>query len=147
MRLGKVQVHRIHHFLRGMWAGHGQHAGVHLPHHVAAVLAGFGTQATGHDDTAIGGKRFSNRVQAFLDGIVNKAAGVDDDKICTFKGFRGLVALGAQLRQDQLRIGQCLGAAKTDKANAWGGFMGNGCGGGNNFAHGSIVSEPQNISV
>jgi hypothetical protein len=48
---------------------------------------------------------------AFLDGVVNEATGVDDDQVSAFKGFGSLVTLGAQLRQDQLGIGQRFGAS------------------------------------
>ena len=53
VRLGQVQVGRVHHLLRGMRAGHGQHAGVHLAHDVAPVRALARTQAAGDDDPAV----------------------------------------------------------------------------------------------
>ena len=58
-------------------------------------------QAAGDDDLAVLGQGLANRVQAFLDGIVNETAGVDDDQIRAFKGLGGLVALGAELREDE----------------------------------------------
>ncbi|MNT72138.1 hypothetical protein D3C72_2107090 [compost metagenome] len=94
-----------------MGAGHSQHAGVHLAHHVAAIVARAGTQAAGDDDLAVFGQRFADGVQAFLDRIVNEAAGVDDDQIRALEGLGGFITLGAQLREDQLGIGQGLGAA------------------------------------
>ena len=138
VRLGQVQVNRVHHLLRGMRAGDGEHAGVHLAHQVAAALARLGAQAAGDDDLAVFSQRFADGVQAFAHGVVNEAAGVDDDQIGAFKGFGGLVALGAELRQDQLRIGQCLGTAQTDKTHARRRFCrrnGGNRGRGKNFTH------------
>ena len=121
MRLRQVGVDGVHDLLRGMRAGDGEHAGVHLADQIAFsagdIALFFGTQAAGDDDAAIGGQGFANRVQAFFDGIVDEAAGVDDDQIRAFKGFGGLVAFGAQLGEDQLRIGQRLGAAEADEAD------------------------------
>ena len=85
----------VHHLLRGMRAGHGQHPRVHLAHHIAAILAGLGAQAAGDDDAAVFGQRLANGVQAFLHRFVDKAAGVDDDDVSALEGLGGLVALGA----------------------------------------------------
>jgi hypothetical protein len=112
---------------------------VHFEHHVTAALACFGAQATGHDDFAVGVQRFGDRVQAFLDGVVNEATGVDDDQVSAFKGFGSLVTLGAQLRQDQLGIGQRFGAAQTDKTHFGGGQAGGNGGYRVHFTHPHIV--------
>ncbi|MPN53195.1 hypothetical protein SDC9_200859 [bioreactor metagenome] len=118
MRLGQVGVHGVHYLLRGMGAGDCQHAGMHLGHHGgAALFASLGTQATGHDHLAVGCQSFANSVQTFLDGIVNEAAGVDDDQIRAFKGLGSLVTLGAELRENQLAISQGLRAAQRNKAH------------------------------
>ena len=101
VRLGQIKVHCVHHLLRRMGPSHGQHAGVHLAHQVAAIGARFGPQAPGDDDASIFGQRFANRVEAFLYRVVNEAAGVDDDQVSTFKGLGRLVALGAELRENQ----------------------------------------------
>ena len=142
MRLGQMGVDGVHDLLRGVRAGDGEHAGVHLADQIAFgagdVSLFFGTQAAGDDDAAIGGEGFTNRVQAFFDGIVDEAAGVDDDQIRAFKGFGGLVALGIQLGEDQLRIGQRLGATEADKADFGGRIKGFG-GGGNYSAHPPII--------
>ena len=47
------QMHRVHDFLRCMRACHSQYAGVHLPHHITAILARFGAQAARHDHPSI----------------------------------------------------------------------------------------------
>ncbi len=52
-------------------------------------------------------------------GVINEAAGVDDDQVSASKSFRGLIALGAELRQDQFGVGQSLGTAQAHKANFW----------------------------
>jgi hypothetical protein len=76
-----------------------------------------GAQAAGDDDLAVLGQRLADGVQAFLDRIVDEAAGVDDDQVGALKGLGGLVALGAQLGEDQLGVGQGLGAAQADKTD------------------------------
>jgi hypothetical protein len=140
VRLGQVGMHRIHHLLRGMRTGHGQHARVHLAHQVAALVAGLGAQAAGDDHAAVLGQRFTDGVQAFLHGIVDEAAGVDDHQIGTFESLGGLIALGAQPGQDQFGIGQGLGAAQAHKADLGGGRRGRSFGGGN-FAHIPLLSQ------
>ena len=135
MRLGQVQVHRVHHLLRGMRAGHRQHAGVHLAHQVAPARTRLGTQTAGHDDLAIFSQRLAYGVQALLDGIVNKAAGVHNDQVRTVEGFGGLVAFCAELREDQLGIGEGFGAAQADKTDARRRFGNGRWGSGKDFAH------------
>jgi hypothetical protein len=88
---------------------------VHLLHQVATALARARAEAAGDDDLAVLGQGVANGVQAFLDGIVDEAAGVDDDQVRAFKGLGGLVTLGAELREDEFGVGQVLGAAKLTK--------------------------------
>ncbi|MDT4826226.1 hypothetical protein FQZ97_595320 [compost metagenome] len=140
VRLRQVGVHGIHHLLRGMRASDGQHAGVHLAHEVAALVAGLGAQAAGDDHTAILGERFADGVQAFLHGIVDEAAGVDDHEVGALEGLGGLIALGTQLGQDQFGIGQCLGTTKADEADLGGGRR-DGTFRGGNFAHRPLLSQ------
>lgn len=137
----QVQVHRIHDLLCRMRSGHRQHAGVHLAHQIAAVVPRLCTEATGHDHAAVFSQCLADRVQALLDGIVNKAAGVDDHQIGAFKCFGGLVTLGIELREDQLGIGQRFGAAEADKTDAGRRSFGGGHRGGKDLAHAPIVSE------
>ena len=120
VRLGAVGVHGIHHFLRGMGAGNGQHAGVHLFHHVVAILPSARAQAAGNDDLAVFGQGFADGVEALFHGIVDEAAGIDDDQVCARKGFAGFIAFGRELGQDQFRIGQGLGTPQADKTDFWG---------------------------
>ena len=117
VRLRAVQVHRIHHLVRRMRAGDGEHARVHLAHQVAACLACLRAETAGDDDLAVFSERLADRVQAFLDRVVDEAAGVDDHQVGPGKSLRGLVALGAQLGEDQLGIGEGLRAAQRDEAD------------------------------
>jgi hypothetical protein len=100
-----------------LWTRDGQHAGVQLPDQVATALPRLGAQTPGHDDFAVFSQGFSDGVQAFFDRVINEPAGIDDHQISTLKGFDGLVTLGVQLGQDQLRIGQRLGAPQTGKTD------------------------------
>ena len=112
-----MQVDRVHHLLRRMRSGDGQHAGVHLAHQVAAAVTGSGTEATGDDDFAVGRQRLADGVEALANRVIDEAAGVDDHQVGAGEGLAGLVALGAELGQDQFGVGECLGAAKRDKTD------------------------------
>ena len=140
VRLGHMQMHCVHHLLRGMRASDGQHAGVHLPHQVAALTAGAGTQAAGDDDLAVGGQRLANGVQAFAHRVIDKTAGVDDHQVSAGKGFAGLVTLSTELGEDQFAVGQRLGAAQADKADFGCGLAGQ-AGGEGGFLHAAIVGD------
>ena len=39
VRFGQVDMDRIHHFLRRMWTGHGEHLRMHLTHQVTTIGA------------------------------------------------------------------------------------------------------------
>ena len=132
MRFGQMGMDGVHHLLRGVGSGHGQHAGVHLAYQVPAGTAlarrhGLGTKAAGHDDLAVFGQRLAYGVQAFAHGVVNKAAGVDDHQISALQGLGGLVALGAELGQDQFGVRECLWAAQTDETHLGRGLGSIGC--------------------
>ena len=137
VRLGQVGVYRLHHLLRGVWAGDGEHTGVHVFDQIASAFAGACTQAARDDDLAVFGQGFANGVQAFLHGIVNEPAGVDDDEVGALEGLGGFVALGAELREDEFGVRQRLGAAQADESD-FGCFCGGEC-----FAHPPIVPVPR----
>jgi len=59
-------------------------------------------EAAGHDDLAVLGQRLADRVELSFTASSYEAAGVDNHQVGTGKGLRGVVAFGAQLRQDQL---------------------------------------------
>ena len=82
---GQVQVHRIHHLLGRVWTGDRQHTGVYMAHQITAPLIFARPQTAGDNHLAMGRQSLANRVQAFLDRIVNEAAGVDDHQIRAFK--------------------------------------------------------------
>ena len=102
-----------------MRASDGQHTRVHLAHQIAAALARFGAEAAGDNHLAVFCQRLADGVQAFPDGIVDEATGIDNHQVGAFKGLGSLIALRAQLRKNQFGIGQCFWAAQTDKAHAW----------------------------
>ena len=138
VRLRQVRMHRVHHFLRGVRAGDGQHTRVDFLDEVAAVLGRLRPQAAGDDNLAVLGQRLADGVQAFLHRVVDEAAGVDDHQVRALEGLGGLVALGAQLGQDQFGIGQRFGAAQADEADfRCRGRIGRG--GGQDFTHPAIV--------
>ncbi len=115
VRLGHVQVHRVHHFVGGVRAGHGEHAGVHLPHEIAAGFSRFRAQAAGDDDLAVLRQRFADCVQRFLDRGVDETAGVDDDEIGAGVVGRGEITLGPELGEDSFGIYERFRAASRDK--------------------------------
>jgi hypothetical protein len=65
-------------------------------------------EATRDDDLAVLGERLADRVERFLDRGVDEAAGVDDDEVGAGVVLGGLVALGAQLREDALGVDERL---------------------------------------
>ncbi len=140
VRLGHVPVHGVHHLLGRVRPGHGQHLGVDLPDQIAAacarVLSTLGAQAAGHDDAAVLGQRLADRVQAFLHRVVDEAAGVDDHQVGAGERLAGAVALGAELGEDELGVGQRLRAAERDEAD-----------GGSGVGHRGIVPDRPPASV
>ena len=68
-------------------------------------------EAAGDHHLAVLVERFADRVERFLDRGVDEAAGVDDDEVGAGVVGRGGVALGAQLREDALRVDERLGTA------------------------------------
>ena len=108
-------VHGRHDFGRRVRAGDGKHLGVCLLDERAAIL---GAQAAGHDDLAVLGERFADRVQRFGDGRIDEAAGVDHDQVRAVVGGRDDIALGAQLREDLFGVDQRLGAAERNETHA-----------------------------
>ena len=117
MGLWQIRMHRIHHLLRRVRPGDGQHLGMHLAHQVGAVGTGFRTQASGNDDASIFGQCLANGVQTFPDCVVDEAASIDDHQIGARERLGSLVPLGAEPRQDQFGIGQRFRAPQADKSN------------------------------
>ena len=62
-------------------------------------------------------RRFENRVDRFLLGRVDKATGVDDDRV-SLAGVRGhLITICFELAHHHLAIDEVLGTTETDKSN------------------------------
>ena len=80
-------------------------------------LLGLRAEAARHDDLAVLGQRLADRVEGFLDGGGDEAAGVHDDDVGVRILRDGLVALGAQLRQDALGVDQRLRTAEAREAD------------------------------
>jgi hypothetical protein len=78
--------------------------------HVSYLLF-FNAQTPRDDHLAVLGERLADGAERLLDRGVDEAAGVDDDEVGAGVIGRGGVALGAQLREDALRIDQRLRAA------------------------------------
>ena len=115
VRLRQMRVHRRHHFVRRVRPGDGQHLRVRFADEAAAV---FRAEAAGDDHLAVLRERLADGVERFGDGGVDEAAGVDDDEIGARVGPVDRVALGAQLREDHLRIDERLRAAERHEADA-----------------------------
>ena len=106
-------MHGTHDFLVRMRAGDLEDRGVPL-----RDLLGLRAEAAGHDDASVPGERLTDRVERFVHGLVDEAAGVDDDEVRRVVRRRDLVAFGTQLREDALGVHQRLGAAEAHETNA-----------------------------
>ena len=112
VRLGQVRVHRLEYPGRIVRPGHRQHRRMRRLHHAV-----FCPEAAGNDHLAVFRKRLADGVQRFGDRRVDEAAGIDDYEVRALVGRRHQVTLGAQLREDALRVDQRLGATKRHKAH------------------------------
>ena len=106
-----MRVHMAHHLFHRMRACNGQNGRMGLGHQIAALCARTCAQAPSNNHLAILSKRLANGVKRLLDRIVDEPAGVHDHQIGILIGACHRIALGAQLRDDALRVHQCLGAA------------------------------------
>ena len=75
------------------------------------------TETTGNDDPAVSVQGLADRLERFLFGLVDKAAGIHDDQRRVFIGRRDVVTLETKLCEDPLGIDQCLGAAEADETD------------------------------
>ena len=107
VRLGRqVRAHCFHDAGRIVRTGDGEHGRVHFSDEFF-----FDTQTTCDHDLAVLGQRLADRVERFLHRGVDEAAGVDDDEVSAGVIGRGGVTLGAQLREDALRVDERLRTA------------------------------------
>jgi len=63
-------------------------------------------------------RRLADCVERFVHGLVDEAAGVDDNEVRRVVRRRDFVAFGAQLRKDALGVHERLGAAEAHEADA-----------------------------
>ena len=112
VRFRQRRVHRLHHFVERMRAGHRQHLGMCFADDV-----GLGTEAAGDDHLAVFRQRFANRFERFLHRSVDEAAGVDHHHIGIVVAADDAVTFGTQLRQNALGIDGRLGAAERDETD------------------------------
>ena len=78
--------------------------------HLSYLLL-FNPQTPRDDHLAVLGERLADGAERLLDGGVDEAAGVDDDEVGAGVVGRGGIALGAQLRENALRIDERFRAA------------------------------------
>ncbi len=84
-----------------------------------ADVVGFGAEAAGDDDLAVFLERFADGIQGFCFGGIQKATGVDDDRVGPLVFGGNAVAFGAQAGQDALAVDQGFRAAQRDHADVW----------------------------
>jgi hypothetical protein len=116
VRLRQVAVDVVEHFAGRMRAGDGEDLRMHAGNQVPATLA-LGAEAAGDDDLAVLGERLADRLERFLDGGVDEAAGVDDDEVGVLVGRARRIAFGPQLREDEFGVDQRLRAAERHEAD------------------------------
>ena len=124
MRFRQMRMHRRHHFLHRMRAGHRQHLRMRRAHHIA-----FGAQAAGDDHATVRGQRLADRIKRFLHRRVDEAAGIDHHQIGAFVGWRDAISFGTQLGQYLFGVDQRFRAAQRHESHLrWRGGAGSGCG-------------------
>ena len=113
VRRRRGRAHRLHHALEGLRAGDRRDVRERVTDRV-----GLGAHAAGDDDAAVLVHRLADRGERFLFCAVEKAAGVDDDRVGAGVAARKLIALGAQPRKDALAVDERLRAAERDEGDA-----------------------------
>ena len=101
-----------HHLFQCMRTGNGQYIRMRRFDHAFT-----GTQATRHDDLAILTQGFTDGIERFFHGRINKAAGVDHDQICTGIVTNDVITFRPQTGEDAFTINGGLGATQADHAN------------------------------
>jgi hypothetical protein len=74
-------------------------------------------QAAGDDDLAILGQRLADRLQGFVHRRIDEAAGIHHHEVGRAIARRHFIALGAQAREDALRVDQGLRASQADETD------------------------------
>ena len=112
MRRGHGLVHLVDHRLILVRASNGEHVGV-----AGTDSIRLNAEAAGDNHAAVLTERLPDRLERFLLGGVQKAAGVDDDCVGAFVARRKLVTLGAELGDDAFRIDQRLWTTQADETD------------------------------
>jgi hypothetical protein len=105
-------MHLLDHRLVLVRASNGEHAGI-----AGADSIRLDAEAACDDDPAVLSQRLPDRLERFLLCTVEETAGVDDDCVGAFVARRKLVALGAELGDDALRVDQRLRTTQADEAD------------------------------
>ena len=92
-------VHRLDHLFVLMRAGDREHL-----REAGADHLGLLAHAAGDDDAAVLGNRLADRLQAFLLGGIEEAAGVDQHDVGAGVIGGHLIAVGAQLGEDAFAV-------------------------------------------
>ena len=100
-------MYRFHHLVQRMGAGHRQHLGMRLAHHIA-----LGAEAAGYNHLAVFRQRFADRLKRFLHCSVDKTAGIDHHHIRIVIAAHDAIAFGAQLGENPFGINRRLRAAE-----------------------------------
>src|SRR5262245_3847173 len=107
-------MHRRHHLLVSLGTGDGQDRRVG-----GTDLIGIAAHAAGDDHPAVLGDRLADRLERLALGRIEKAAGVDDDRISPLVIGGKAVSFGRQPAQDALAVDERLGAAEADDSDGW----------------------------
>ena len=109
VRFRQMQMHRVHHFVRCVRAGNGEHFRVNVPNEIAVLLR---AETARNDHFTVFGDSLANRVKRLRHGVVDKAAGVDHHQIRVAVIADGCVALRLQARQHLFAIDERLRATE-----------------------------------
>ena len=109
-RRGRRGAHRLHHAFERLRAGDRGDV-----RESVADRVGLGAHAAGHDHLAVLVHRLAYRRERFCFRAVEKAAGVDDDRIGAGVAARELVAFRPQAGEDPLAVDERLRAAERDE--------------------------------
>jgi len=115
VRLGEVLVHRADDIRVGLRSRDPQHARMALED-----ALGLRPETARDDDATVLLQRLADRLERFIHGGVDEAAGIDHDQVGGRVRRGHLIALGAQPREDALGVHERLGTAETDESDSRG---------------------------